>query len=212
MSTPIPLADFWAGLRVSQAEPELSEVAEISRTAGGEVTVSSLGASLWRCAISVVAERIDDGRALQARLRRAQRTGTSFLVTPVEGRMPALDPGGTINGAAISVGGISADRLSLSLAGLPVGYTISVGDFLSIDVGGIPHLHQVVTGGAAGVSGATPMLELVPALRANVTTGMMVTLVNPTFKAILDPASVRQGRFARAHMSGVQFTLLQTLR
>lgn len=212
MSAPLPLADFWSGLRISQAEPVLPEVAEVSRTAGGEVTVSSLGASLWRCAISVVAERVDEGRALQALLRKAKRTGTSFLVTPVEGAVPLRDPLGTIAGAAVSVGSISTDRLSLALAGLPPSYTMSVGDFVSIDVGGIPHLHQLAAGGAADAAGNTPLLELAPAIRANVTAGMAVTLVNPTFKAIIDPATVREGRFARAHLSGVQFTLLQTLR
>jgi len=210
--TMISLAEFWRGLRIKAEAPTLPEVAELNRTSGGEVVISSLGARLWRSAVTITSMRLDDGLEMQARLRRLRRPGMSLLVSPVVGRLPRRDPLGTIVGSVVTVSSISATRIAVALGGLPPGYSLSVGDFLSIDVAGIPHLHQIVTTAPADQLGVTPELEVVPALRTSIAPAAAVTLVDPTYKAVLDPASVKEGGFARARLTGVSFSLVQTLR
>jgi len=209
---PISLADFWGSLRITSVRMSLPEVAQMTRTAGGETVVASLGRRLWRASVQLAPSTFADSQGVQARMRVIRRADASFLVSPLIGRVPALDPLGTVASAAVTVATVSADRVAVALAGLPAGYTMSAGDFLSISVNGIPHLHQIVIGGSADGAGLTPELEVVPPVRVSVTTGMAITLVDPTMKAVCDPASVEEGQLQRAQLTGVSLSLIQTLK
>ncbi len=212
MSAPLSLEEWWGRLPISRLSFSLPPSAEVTVTAGGEVTVSELGARLWVADIVLWARSAFEAPEIQSNLRRLLVPGASALVTPLPHTSPRLDRFGIVDASAVTIAGISADRHSVSLSGLPDGYTLSQGDYLSIDAGGAPHLHQLLGFATADAGGSTDMIGVVPQIRASVAPGAAVTLVNPTMKAVIDPSSVSEGQMTRARAEGISFRLVQTLR
>jgi len=101
----------------------------------------------------------------------------------------------------------------VAIGGLPVGYRLATGDYLSIRAAnGTHHFHQLTEDGAADAVGATPLLGVVPAISTAIAAGDAVTLVDPVFAAVIDPATLRDGALTRRGLEGISFTLVQTLR
>ena len=211
---PMPLAEFWSPLRVASLSLSLPAAAELSRTAGGEIIVAELGARLWSARVTLAPIGIESAAALQVKLRLLQRAGASLLVSPRVGDHPARDPNGVIVSSNVTIAGLPAGNQTLSLAGLPAGYALSAGDYLSFSYSNPPlqAFHQLVGDARADVSGVVPAFEIVPQLRPGATIGSPVTLAKPVFKTLLVPGSLNEGVMQGTRLRGIAFDLIQTLK
>lgn len=211
---PMPLADFWSPLRVASLSLSLPAAAEISRTAGGEIIVAELGARLWSARVTLAPTGIENAAALQVKLRLLQRAGASLFVSPRIGDYPARDPNGVIAESNVTIAVLPSGNQTLSLSGLPAGYALSAGDYLSFSYGNsaLHAFHQLVSDTRANTSGIVPAFEIIPQLRPGATIGASVALVKPAFKALLVPGSLNEGVMQGTRLSGVSFDLIQTLK
>ncbi len=213
-SFPMPLAEFWSPLRVASLSLGLPAAAEMSRTAGGEITIAELGARLWSARVTLAPIGIESAAALQVKLRLLQRAGATLFVSPRIGDYPARDPNGVIAASNATIASLPVGNQTLSLAGLPSGYTLSAGDYLSFSYGNpaIQAFHQLVGDAHADAAGIVPAFEIVPQLRPGALVGASVTLVKPAFRALMLPGSLNEGSLQRTRLAGITFDLIQTLK
>ena len=217
LTYPLPLATFADSLLVMQNSFTLPEQVQMSRTAGGEQLSSDVGERLWTGKIAL-------GRMTRAEAGRPEvlvdlirQTGRSFLMYDRYRTNPVLDPLGTILGAAsVSILALGGDARELSLTGLPVGYTLSAGDYLSFAYGSAPvrqALHRVVnTTVVANGSGQTPLFEVTPALRPGAAAAAPVQLKKAYCKAVAVYGSIEEAQRYSTMTEGLAFSWVQSLR
>lgn len=213
MQFPLSLADFLDGIPIKEVTFRLADPASVSRTRGGDVIRHRNGARLWGGEIKLDLAPHQEAAAAEALLARLEETDASFLLYDVRKPTPISDPSGTVSGSAVKIAALAAGGRGLSLKGLPLSYAISRGDLLSFTYGSNPTrhaLHRVVTGGAAGASGQTPTLEVIPAIRAGAVVDATVTLVRPVCKARLVEADYGAGGAVITPGGSLRWT--QTLR
>ncbi len=173
----------FAGLQYSVFRIDSVEPVESNQMASGAIT-ASLGDPLW-----VVTMTLADGpsalsRASDAVLSRLRRPGQTLTVYDPTVNGPAADPKGILLGeSAPVIGDLDADGVSLTIEALPAGYVLSPGDWLGVTVGSVPQLYRVVIGAQADASGTTPLIEVEPPIRFDVTEGLALTLVRPVMLA-----------------------------
>lgn len=210
----LPLASFFGGLRIAEAEFDLPSGQQISRTRGGEILSADIAVRLWRGTATIAAAHHADADALRARLAWLGSAGRSFLAYPSPRIGPRLDPDGAILGASTPViHTLASNNREMRISGLPPGYALSDGDCLSLVYGSSPvryGFHQIVVGGPADGGGVTPLLEVIPHIRPGALIGAPVTLVRPVMKAILASAP-SYGRIRLAVTDGISFEFIQTL-
>ncbi|MAY32786.1 MAG: hypothetical protein CMM86_09295 [Rhodovulum sp.] len=98
------------------------------------------------------------------------------------------------------VAGIGADRDALSLSGLPAGFVLSAGDFVSVDLGADrAALIRLVGSGVADGAGVTPAIPVVPGVAAGVAVGMAARLDRPRMAAQMVPGSYSRASDGYAH-------------
>lgn len=216
LTFPLPLSQFMNVLPVSEMTFDLSEALARDETGRGEVLSASLGARLWTGTVTVSRRRLDMAGRYVALIDLVRQPGATFYIGDVTRRAPASDPTGAGLGSATpTLSSVSTDRREMVIAGLPPGYAVGLGDFLSIDYGGAPlrrALHRVVHGGGiANGSGVLPAVEVVPPVRTGFAAGVAVTLVNPACKAVILPGSATPARSRRASADGLSFGFIQTL-
>lgn len=217
LTYPLPLATFADTLLIAQASCYLPEQLAQSRTAGGEQLISDMGERLWTGRIELgPMQRHELGRpeALISLLRQA---GRSFQMFDRRRNYPLLDPTGAILGAAaVTILALGADVREMSLTGLPVGYVLSAGDYLSFAYGSSPvrqALHRIVdTTVTANGAGQTPLFEVVPGIRPGAVAGAVVTLKKPFCKAVIVAGSTTENTGRSTLSDGLGFDWVQSLR
>ena len=216
LTYPLPLADFFQGLKIETYGWDLIESMRQSQTAGGETLTSDTAVRLWECEVSVTA---DTHKAMRREpLARALRQGgRSFMLYDPKSAFPAEDPdGSTLGGASVTIDSIDADNKRLTLDGLPFGYTLTRGDMLSFAYGSPARyaLHEVVTDSVTVLAnpGPSPLFEVQPFIQPGAAVGAAVTLIRPACKAVLVPGSFRRGSRGPVLREGFSFVARQTLR
>lgn len=212
---PLPLAEFWSSFRFPAFTPALTGDAISNSTEAGDTIVAQRGARLWRWQVTVAPMFSEDLAILSGRIEDLAAGIGSFLATPPFGAYPAADPTGAILGAAAPViASLPAGGRTLTLSGLPAGYVLRAGDWLSFtrDTPARYELHRLVTGGTANGSGVTPALQVVPPLRPGVVVGAAVTLKQPVMRATILPGSLRAAPVTPGTSQGLAFDVQQTLR
>jgi hypothetical protein len=129
-------------------------------------------------------------------------------------------PRGDANGTAIAsrspvIASLPAGARTLTVSGLPANYAVPAGTYLAFAYGANPvrqALHRVVVGGNANGAGLSPVLEVVPAIRAGAQTGSAVSFLRPACKAVIIPGSTESGTSSRGIVEGFTFGFVQTLR
>ncbi|MFP4275518.1 MAG: hypothetical protein ACLFRU_10885 [Paracoccaceae bacterium] len=203
MSRDMTTAYDWA-----RADLTLMRRQEFSRRAGGETQAKDLGPSLWMAAFQTPPMPAAAARGYHADLLSLGGALTTFYLSPVPGEPEARD-GETL--AGVTIASISSDNDAVALTGLPAGFVMTAGDYLSIDTGDGIEFHQVAQGGAANASGVTGELRVVPHVRPVVSDGDAVRLVNPRVEMRLQPGSLRHERLNLV-LSRVSFEAVQVLR
>lgn len=217
LTYPLALAVFADSLLVSQNSFHLPEQVQQSRTAGGEQLGADVGERLWTGQIMLGRmTRAEAGRP-EVLIDLIRQAGRSFLIYDRYRTNPLLDPLGTILGAAsVTILALGGDARELSLSGLPVGYTLSAGDYLSFAYGSAPvrqALHRVVnTTVVANGSGQTTLFEVTPALRPGAIATAPVQLKKAFCKAVAVYGSIEEATRQSTMTEGLGFSWVQSLR
>jgi hypothetical protein len=218
LTFPLLRPEFADILPASDVTFFLPEQMQQSRTAGGEQLAADMGERLWTGRINLGnLTRTEFGRpeALISVLRQA---GRPFLMYDRRRPNPLLDPNGTILGAsAVTILALPADPREIRLAGLPIGYTLSAGDYLSFSYTSLGFtrqaLHKVVdTTVVAGGLGQTPVFEVIPAIRPGAIVGEAVTLRKPFCRAVMVAGSATEATGRSTLYEGLGFDWVQSLR
>lgn len=215
LSYPLSYEQFLGALRVEEVTFRLSHPQEHTRLGDGTVISASLGASLWTGTIRLAQANHPRHAQMEALIGLMDQPGATFLCHDPRYLGPANDPTGAILGSrTVTIHSVASTMRELRLAGLPSGYILSSGDMLAFQYGSNPvryALHRIVIGGTASSTGLTPMLELVPNLRAGAVAGLTVSLILPACKARLLPEPT-YGAGRQALSRGASFDFIQTLR
>ncbi|MDE2250394.1 MAG: hypothetical protein KGL25_03195 [Gammaproteobacteria bacterium] len=221
LTFPLSLTDFWGKLPIASFTFELGESVNTSKTAAGEVIVADLGSRLWSGSAILTPQYNEDAAATAALISVLRQGGRYFFAVPAHHPAPTSDPDGSVLTAFIAqqptlslnfgansygidpsgtgspaIASLSSDGRSLSITGLPAGYVLSPGDFLSFTYLSSPTryaLHQIVGGATADSTGTTALMEVTPSIRTGAAVGSPVTLVNPYMKAIVTPGRGKMG-------------------
>lgn len=217
LSFPLDLATFADTLLVQDVTCDLPEMVEQSRTAGGEQLMADMGERLWTGRVNLGAMlRTEIGRP--ETLIQVLKQGRTFQIYDRRRMYPLLDPTGSVLGAAaVTILALGADPRELSLAGLPVGYTLSAGDYLSFAYTSLSvtrqALHRVVDATVvADGAGQTPLFEVVPPIRPGAAAATAVTLKKAFAKAVMVAGSASPSTGRSTLYEGLGFDWVQTLR
>ena len=185
LSFPYPLAFFCDLLRVNRVRLRLQRNDEQSGSGDGRFWSAELARPLWTAEASLATRPETEARELEAKIDGLDGMHGTFLFSDPAYKGPAS--GVTSGLGAVTILGISADRGGISLSGLPAGYVVTAGDFLSIVHGTYVYFGRFAEGGTAGVGGNLAVRAIRPFLPLTVQTGAAVELVLPYFKAIIPP-------------------------
>jgi hypothetical protein len=163
---------------------------EQSTQASGRILVKDMGSPLWtlRAITKVMSpNNLDLWRAKLTSLENGLQT---FKGYPLSRSYPILYPHGSWpTGVAFSgacqLASIAADRKTITLSGLPAGFKLSVGDYVSIS----GDLHQVMEP-ATAASGTTGAFEVRPHIWPGVTAPKAATVKHPSCLMVIMPDSV----------------------
>jgi hypothetical protein len=195
----------------------LPDQAEYNRTGLGEQLGADLGDRLWTGEIEFGRMRREEAGRVEVLIDLLTQTGRAFHVYDSRRPAPLMDPTMSILGAATPtiLSLPSGDPREMSLTGLPAGYVLSPGDYLSWTYGSSPlryALHRVVSGVTAGGGGNTAVFEVSPYIQPGSVTGTAVTLFRPFCKAVLLPGSVQPNRTRHTISEGLRLAYVQTVR
>ena len=185
---------------------------EFIRQAGGTPRVADLGPEVWTAKLGSSLMTDEEAAAAEAYVERGRGSlGTHYIWNP-KAPCPRRDPAGTILGAnVVTIFALGDDNKSLRLAGLPVGYQITIGDYLAYDTGAAPvHrcLHRFVSSVTADGAGRTALTEVVPHIRAGAATGIVVALKQPAAEMMILPGTY-QTQSVRRGFSAIALTAVQ---
>jgi hypothetical protein len=192
----MPTTDFWSALPIASAQPfSLRFRQELSGQASGTPRVADLGPEVWTTSIRT-SGRIRRQRLMQilAQLEALGGGRDTFYAWEPLAEYPQSDPDGSVLGAsAVVIDTLDDDARFLKLGGLPSGYVLTAGDFLAFDWGTPAHraLHRIVAGGTADGSGVTPLLRVVPEIRAGAEEETSVSLIRAAAEMMILPGSAR---------------------
>lgn len=217
LTFPLSLTVFADTLLVQEVTCDLPEQLEQSRTAGGEQLTADMGERLWTGRVNLgPMVRTEIGRP--ETLIQVLKQGRIFQIYDRRRPNPLLDQSGSILGAAtVTILALGSDPREMSLAGLPAGYSLSAGDYLSFAYTSLSvtrqALHRVVdTTVVADGSGETALFEVVPAIRPGAVVGAAVTLKKPFCKAVMVAGSASPSQGRSTLYEGLGFDWVQTLR
>lgn len=210
---PIATADLVDLLLVETATFALEDNQEVSGTGGGELIAADLGPPLWSAEVSTVAADIETIEQLRARFLLLGGAVGSFLLYDPRRPNVATDPTGALLAAAtLTIHAIGADRDEITIAGLPIGFVVPDGAFLSVTAGSPARTYfgQIAMGATANGDGRAGPMPLRPHLRPWIATGQAVKLNTPVMKVKLLPRSLSVAQVTSV-THRLRFTARQTL-
>lgn len=182
---------------------------ELSRVAGGKTQAKDLGPTLWRATFKTAPALMADAADIEAALISLNGSAGSFLAYDVRRPFPRMYPDGAFLDVA-TIGALDAgNAFSITLAGLPEGFTLMPRDNIGFLYGAGPSraLHTVTAGGSALADG-TLALSVFPAIRPGASVGAAVTLKRAPCEMILEPGQQPPG-IHELVASSVSFSAVQ---
>jgi len=184
---------------------------ELSRQAGGRSQTKDLGSSLWRGSFATAPIGLLAAGPAEAALISLSGSGGSFLAYDMRRPFPRAYPAGDFSDTG-AIGALDAgNTFMLSLVGLPAGFQLTAGDYLSFEYGAQPsralHMVQDPPPPADG-TGTTASFEVHPAIRPGALVGTPVALKRASCEMILEPGQAPP-KIANMVASEVSFTAIQ---
>lgn len=214
-------SEFLGVLPVQDVKFHLSRPRQVSGTRGGEILTAEASVALWQGSVTLAPMPARAAAAVEVMLAELEAPGCTFDAYKPNQIGPAADPiGASLAGFSAVIEEVGSDGQTIRLGGLPIGYQVSVGDFLSFtyDGGTRQALHRVAAGAfhteASAIRDFTSsgFLRISPSLRPGLVVGSDVELVRPYCRAQLVPGSVSYGSTRNNKTSGMAFDFRQTLR
>lgn len=186
---------------------------EVAGQRGVQVRTKQLGPDLWKAHYESNQLTPALARKLKGMITLLLSQRGTFYVWDPRGQYPAADPLGALilTPADIKINSLNADSQRMSLKGLPVGYTVTAGDYLSFTYGSARALHQIgspVTTTADG-SGITAEFYVAPRIRSGASVNAVVTLQKPTAEMLIIPSSFSVQEFPLG--GSISFDAVQVL-
>ncbi len=169
----------------------------LSRTAAGSLRGVDRGVPIWTASYSTATIGLDDCVEFESRLRELDGVIDTFIGFDTRRHLPRLYPSAAFSDTS-TINSLGVNGKSLSLAGLPPNFTLSIGDYLSVSVSGVPLLYSAISAVTANASGVTAEFKIAPHYDPGITIGAVVTLKNPGCLMRLEPDSVQFNDAGRA--------------
>lgn len=187
---------------------------ELSGLGSGEWLTADLAPMLWegKCETSPVT--IAAANQLQARFELLDGSANAFYLFNPLAKYPQTDPSGaTLGSSTVTITAISTNRDTVTLAGLPAGYVLTIGDMFSVDYGSPSRrgLYRFAATATASGLGALGPIEVRPRIRSGVTTALAITLKKPAAKVKIVPESFSVQQVGINH-AVIGFIARQTLQ
>lgn len=157
---------------------------ELSGTGDGRIWTARLASPLWTARLNLHSMRAARAREISSKIWALDGTRRSFIFAD-----PSYRPSsGATSLSGATIASISADRTMIGISGLPAGYAVQPGDFLSVPwasdrifFGSFAESRQANSAGVMGQLAVTPYLP------HGILVGAAVELVNPQLKMIVPP-------------------------
>lgn len=210
----LSLSDFQDKLLINQYSFGLIDNLRQSQTVGGQVLTSQVGPRLWTGSISITQHSHVRNREAAAMLANIQNPNTQFLFSPPEGMYPAFDPTGSKLGAASPIMPAPLTGYLIYISGLPNGYTLTAGDYVSYVHGGVHRIHQIAKTKVANPGGVLTGFEIVnPITAGNVpANNTSIKLIKPTITVQFVPGSMSGGNVLLDRIEGISFSFIQSVK
>ena len=217
MDFPLDRDSFMGALKIASMSMAPSDNLISTALGDGTVLDDQLGERHWGGTVMVQRGSTSDMRRQKALMNIVRTAGATFLAYDTSANYPLSDPLGFVLGsAAVTLNSVAADGTALSLAGLPVGYALTLGDHLGFQYGSDPvrfALHEVAEPTVlADGSGVTPEFKVTGPVRPGAQIGASVDLVRACCKAKIVPGSYRPSVMLPAGGEGFSFSFIQTTR
>lgn len=205
------LADFpgWT----TQFEPLWRQ--EQSRDAGGRTYVKDLGSPLWTLSAQsrqLSPNELDYWRARLNAMENGLATFRGYSMSrcyPIRYPRGSWPTGLSFDGEAELLT-VNANRRAVSLAGLPAGFQVSVGDYIQI---GDTDLHHAAEAATANGSGETAEFEVRPHIWPGVDAGnspaTTVSVKRPSCIMAIVPGSIQSSADVQIGWGGVSFQAIE---
>jgi hypothetical protein len=214
MTFPLPTAEFWARLPVSEMTFDAPPVLQWSRTSGGQAWSAEIGDALFTGTVTLARMAERERRWIEPVLDVLRPGGRTFYAFDRRiQRGPAADPRGHVLGASTPTILSLPSAREMVITGLPARYQLTRGDYLAFDrPDGGRCLHLVVDEMIeASAAGVTPAFEVTPPIPSGAVTGVAVTLVAAACKAMIVPDSLVKATSRHTISDGCTFQFVQTL-
>ena len=217
LNYPLALDRFWDLIEISTGRFSLGESRQVNVNGGGHILDASLGSRLWGGEVTLTPIKHQDLVSIEARIELLLEPGASFLAYDKRVTWPLNDPTGVLLGAATpTLSVVDANNVEITIAGLPVGYTLTRGDMIGFSYLTSPvrrALHRVVSVPASADGSGNLVVQVVPAIRPGYTLGAAITLNKPLCKTKVIPGSYKPSTGSPGKVSGgVSFQFTQTLK
>ena len=212
LNLPLSLNDFADRLKITEVKWKLQRYDELSGLGTGDVLAAELAPPRISGDVTIGPMYHNQAAAIQALIEVLEPAQSFYLYDPKK-KYPIADPDGSIFGSSTPViFTVGVNNKSMQVSGLPAGYVLSLGDWISFDYGSNPvrrAFHRIVETATANGSGVTPSFEVRPHFRPGVTTGLAVTLIKPAPKVFIMPDSFDPGTARGLFTEGMSFQVMQ---
>lgn len=190
-------SEFWSLMRVKSLDLFPPALTVGSRTGRGQIIrARSHGADLWTGTATLAPHQHADVRMRRALMALAQQADTQVLID---------DPAYTGHDrTGVTLYAISSDNRTLTLAGLAQGFSMRIGDDLSIG-----QAMYTVTSAAAAASNGRATVAVMPHLLFGTEVGAAVNIRDPEMLAVID--NIRPATFEAVIAGEASFTVTQVI-
>lgn len=213
----LPTRDMITGRRWQRTRLVLQPRQQLSRTADGRVNAQDLGSPIWRAEefVTESMHRTDADRVISDFNSLRGALFPFYLYDVTRPRPAACLTDDTYDLSGISVASVSADRTNLAIKGLPAGFAMTGGDYISIrTAAGGRELHRVVRAlwDTYAGAGTSPQMEIEPPARVSVAVDDVVDLIKPFVEMVLEPGTLDDPYAGNLHRRIVTFRAVQVIR
>ncbi len=207
LSFPLTRTVFMNTLFITRMTFDLPVPVAMSRTRGGQINTAEIGEALWSGSISLLTNDMGEAQRLRTLLTALQVPGRTFDVYDAFRCRPLSDPTASDLGSE-NITASSAS--SLTVGGLPNGFQITAGDYISIgdDTPNGRSLYRF-TSDATVSGGSSGAVEVQPFVRG--TPNGNCTMNRPYCRALVVPGEVSFGEYRPGITEGISFRFQQTL-
>lgn len=169
---------------------------ELSGSGDGRVWQAELADPLWTADVKLAPAMSNEAKQVAALIRKLHGAQEAFFLYDPLSMFPQSDPTGSVLGASnVQVASVPSSS-SLTLKGLPDGYTLTLGDKLQIAFSSNPMRYaflEVCETVSAGSGGVSDTFEVFPHVPAGVGIDDEVVLKRPACLGFIVPGTFKPG-------------------